>query len=405
QDGPIAQAVNDVCAAGTLFFSAAGNSGSVDHGTAGTWEGDFKDGGPATVGRGGRVHDFGGATYNTVKAGGGIRRVDFFWADPLGHSTNDYDVYILDGTGAVVRSSTNPQNGTQDPYEQIPFLNVGESIVIVKHSGADRYMYLSSGRGYLTYNTPGNTRGHNATRTPNSFTVGATPVSSPPTVFTGGSANPVETFSSDGPRRMFFNPDGSAITPDNFSSTGGIVVPKPDLTAADGVSSSVPGLNPFYGTSAAAPHAAAIAALLWSYSPFLTPAAMRTVLNGTALDIEGAGWDRTSGAGIVMAYPALAAAPNLVIQNIQMLDANTNGVLDANECAAFEITLQNNATNRGLTSVNALLTSSTPGVLVDPGLRSYPDLAPQASASSAIAFAISSTPSFVCGTNPDFTLQ
>src|SRR5271165_6818406 len=58
QDGPIAQAVNDVSAAGVLYFSSAGNSGGLDRGTSGTWEGDFKDAGLATIGRGGRLHDF-----------------------------------------------------------------------------------------------------------------------------------------------------------------------------------------------------------------------------------------------------------------------------------------------------------------------------------------------------------
>ena len=56
--------------------------------------------------------------------------------------------------------------------------------------------------------------------------------------------NVVETFSSDGPRRYFFNADCTAITPGNFSATGGEVQNKPDLTAADGVSTAAPGLQP-----------------------------------------------------------------------------------------------------------------------------------------------------------------
>ena len=41
QDGTVAQAVNTVTAGGALFFSSAGNSGSKNKGTSGTWEGDF----------------------------------------------------------------------------------------------------------------------------------------------------------------------------------------------------------------------------------------------------------------------------------------------------------------------------------------------------------------------------
>src|SRR5262249_14217898 len=105
----------------------------------------------------------------------------------------------------------------------------------------------------------------------------------------------------------FFDPSGTPLTPGNFSSSGGVVLQKPDITAADGVSSSaaIPGFNPFFGTSAAAPHAAAIAALLLSFSPTPTPAQVRTALTSSALDIEAAGFDRDSGAGIVMAFGAM----------------------------------------------------------------------------------------------------
>src|SRR6185503_13233222 len=109
QDGLIAQAVNEVSAGGALFFSSAGNSGNKSDNTSGTWEGDFVDGGAATIGRGGRLHDFGGTTINAFLPGGGFRSVDLFWSDPLGHSTNDYDVYVLDEAGFVVAASNNTQ--------------------------------------------------------------------------------------------------------------------------------------------------------------------------------------------------------------------------------------------------------------------------------------------------------
>src|SRR5207244_460786 len=43
--GVVIQAVRDVTASGALYFSAAGNSGNLDAGTSGAWEGDFADGG------------------------------------------------------------------------------------------------------------------------------------------------------------------------------------------------------------------------------------------------------------------------------------------------------------------------------------------------------------------------
>ena len=80
-----------------------------------------------------------------------------------------------------------------------------------------------------------------------------------------------------------------------------MVLNKPDLTAADGVSvTGSNGLFPttFFGTSAAAPHAAAIAALIKSRpGPALTPTQIRAALMSTAIDIEAPGYDRDSGVG------------------------------------------------------------------------------------------------------------
>src|SRR5439155_10364729 len=128
------------------------------------------------------------------------------------------------------------------------------------------------------------------------------------------SANVIETYSSNGPRRLFFQANGTPYTDGNFSSTGGLLRQKPDITAADGVSvTGVGGFgSPFYGTSAAAPHAAAIAALVKSGSPTLTPAQIRSTLTSTAIDIQAAGVDRDSGAGILQARAALLATPGAV---------------------------------------------------------------------------------------------
>src|SRR5262249_35081824 len=152
-------------------------------------------------------------------------------------------------------------------------------------SGASRFLHLVTSRGKLSYSTGGATRGHAAAT--NAFCVAAVnALSAFPGPFIAGNANPAETFSSDGPRRVFFNADGSPITPGNYSSTGGAVRQKPDLAAADGVMTYVwgfyTGYGPFYGTSAAAPHAGAIAALLLSYDHTLTPNQIRAALTNPA---------------------------------------------------------------------------------------------------------------------------
>ena len=87
-----------------------------------------------------------------------------------------------------------------------------------------------------------------------------------------------------------------------------MILQKPDITAADGVSCATPGFDPFYGTSAAAPHAGAIAALVKSRNLSLSASQISSYLTSTAIDIEAAGWDRDSGFGILDAYGAVQAA-------------------------------------------------------------------------------------------------
>ena len=331
--GVVTQAVKDVAAAGALYFSSASNSGNLDAGTSGTFEGDFVSGGSVTFPESGLIHSFGGKNYNVVtSSSAGRNTISLDWSDPLGASSNDYDLFLLDSTGSsVVAYSDNVQTGTQDPHEilQVNGSITNDRIVIVKYSGTARLLHLNTYRGRMSIVTSGETHAHAATSASNSFGVAATPAAADdsfggtpgpyPSPFNSG--NKVEPFSSDGPRRIFFNGDGSAITPGNFSSNGGQVLKKPDMTAADGVTVSGVGNfgssasscgavsgKCFYGTSAAAPHAAAIAALVKSANLSLTATQIRTALVNSAIDIAtGAGWDRDSGVGIIMADAAVGS--------------------------------------------------------------------------------------------------
>ena len=236
------------------------------------------------------------------------------WADPLGASANDYDLFLVNEDGDVIASSTDTQDGTQDPIESIlsPFFDFsGLSVVVVKASGSDRYLRVHAFDGRLAIQTAGNLYGHSAAE--NAVSVAMVDVRTAAgsgNVFNGTES--VRTNNSDGPRRIFFQPDGTAITAGNFSSTGGKLLQKPDLTAATCVSTATPGFSTFCGTSAAAPHAAAIGALMLEAAggpDLVTLAQLRTgMTSGTAvLDIETTGVDRDSGAGIVMALGAVDA--------------------------------------------------------------------------------------------------
>ncbi len=352
QDSLIAQAVFKVTQAGSYYFSSATNNGNLNSGQSGCYEGDFKNSGVTVTGNGGgEVHQFGTVNGNKVieeVVGDGLgngQSVTLFWSDKLGHSANDYNLFVADTSGSIVAASTNTQNGSQDPFEGVGGIPNGYSVIVVLHSGSARYLHLdcATQRGtFAPIASSSRTRGHNCVDTAGAYGIAATPAAqgtgeqgSPngpyPNPFNTG--NVVETFSSDGPRHIFYNDDGTPITAGNFSSTGGKFLAKPDVTAADGVTTSLTSnvtggesFAPFFGTSAAAPHAAAITALLLSYAPSLTQAQVRNLLQTTATDIEATGYDRDSGYGILNALKLLQNAPvNASLKSVSLNPTSVTG--------------------------------------------------------------------------------
>ena len=317
QDTIIAKAVNTVTAAGALYFSSAANSGNLDSNRSGTWEGDYNADGPASgplAGKG-TVHSFGATDYNVLQSKG--FGVFLEWSDPYGASSNDYDLFILDPTGSFVEgASTNPQTGSQDPFERIKIATIDDPtgavvadnslVVIVQNAGAGaRAFHLDAERGTFSIGTAGSTYGHNAGA--NTLTVAAAEVANAGGgQFVGGFANPPEPYSSDGPRKIFYNPAGNPVTPGNFlfATNGGTTLRKVDFTAADGVSTGVLGFGTFHGTSAAAPHAAAIAALIKSANPALTNSQISSLMYANSLPVFSF-LPRTVGSGILMANLAI----------------------------------------------------------------------------------------------------
>ena len=425
QGGVVTQAVNDVVAQGVFYFTSAGDEGGLDAGTSGTFEGDFVPQAAASPLPTGNVNNFGsGNGFDTITAPG-EQVVGLFWADPLGGSHNDYDLYLLNSTGAsILGASTNIQNGTQDPVELIGSANVinNNRLVVFQNPGAlNRFIHLVLFRGRLGVATSGETHGHSAAS--GAYSVAATPAAvseaapTPNGPFPGPfvSSDQTETFSSDGLRHIFFNGDSTAITPGNFSATGGSILNKPDITAADGVSvTGVGGFgSPFYGTSAAAPSAASVAALVLSADPTLDAAQMKTALTSTAIDIMAPGFDRDSGSGIVMALPAVeslgvSGSANLELAAVTATEnpGNGNGIIEAGEGALLNIQLQNLTGVKAATGISAALSSSTPGVIVmQPGVSAYPDMpvgtGPQSNLSPFV-FALADN--VACGTLAQFAL-
>jgi hypothetical protein len=335
QDDIIAQAVQSVIDDGALYFSSAGNSANLfsepgDNGTptfdAGVYEGDFQPGpipaavqtfDPSAI----DAHVFAsGSVYQTITQDG-PSYYTLEWSDPLGGSDNDYDLYLLNpAKTALAGMSIGTQDGNQDPFEAIPTAanHTSYHLVVARYGGAPngtpdaRFIRVNAHRGRFAVGSNGQISGHSAV--PAAFSVAAVGgpwalgIPTPPVVF--GAATSVEAFTSDGPRRVFYTPSGTPLG-DGFLSADASVRLKPDIAAADGVATATPGFNPFFGTSASAPHAAALAALVMQANPYMqtigtaeASAAMRAAFARETIDIHTPGFDDVSGTGIIMADSA-----------------------------------------------------------------------------------------------------
>ena len=291
EDGPVAAAVRAAVQAGVSYHSSAGNE-AQEH-----LEQDFV----ATPGS--TLHDFAaGAGDNTdtvVVPAGGTLTCLLQWNDPFGGAADDYDLMLLDHQSLqVITASTDRQDGTQDPIEAISVINQSQSDaladVVIDHVAGDarRLELFCLGAAGLEHGTAaGSIVGHPALD--EVVAVAAIDVADP-------GLNDVEPFSSRGPARIDFPARADRA--------------KPDLAAFDGVTISNAGGFPacppacaFFGTSAASPHSAGVAALLLQKDPSLTPAAVQAALRQGAVDIGPTGFDDASGFGRLDAVAAAAA--------------------------------------------------------------------------------------------------
>jgi hypothetical protein len=351
QDGPVASAVNKVTAEGVSYFSAAGNDNLIEEGTGNefaSWEAPkFDDAGscPAEIVtlseelekfeeeeeegftpvglHPSHCMDFNpGAskdeTFGITVEEGEPLSIDLQWAEPWFGVGTDIDAFLLNESGELAEIEGFPAvsvddnvNGSQQPFEFVPWENTGleeeVQLVINKFSGAEnprlKFALLENGGGVSTIEYPKSGGGD---------VVG-------PTVFGhSGSASAVsvgavrydtttkpETFSSRGPVKHYFGP----VTGTSPASPLEQTISKPDIVATDcGVTTFfaqfVGGNWRFCGTSAAAPHAAAVAALMLQSNPSLSPAQVRAALTGTAAPVGSFGPDAV-GAGLVNAFGAV----------------------------------------------------------------------------------------------------
>ena len=116
-----------------------------------------------------------------------------------------------------------------------------------------------------------------------------------------------ESFTSDGPALIYFNANGTRLA-------SPVTRAKPDIMSIDGTDNTIlgnddfdTGFPNFFGTSAATPHAAAVAALMLQANPSLTPAQLYAQMKATATPVSAPA--NVAGAGLVDAYRAVYGTP------------------------------------------------------------------------------------------------
>jgi hypothetical protein len=305
-DDMVAQAVTAAIDAGVVYVTAAGNQAQWHY--QGQW----------SVANG--VHDFDAtaAIDNLLNVGvvpaGGIIDVFLQWSDAEGNSGNDYNLGLWNVTsGGYLITSLDAQTGTENPIESFRWTNTTGAPISVAvtvddfNSPASRELELFViPRNFSLANLTDTNRittnsvfGHGAVL--DAIAVGAINASDP-----GNDA--IASYSNQGTSTIYTN----------FVSQAKTLRTSLDGTGIDGVQTRIGQLgyfsqNPFFGTSAAAPHVAAIVALMLETNPLLTPAQANSVLNATAVDVGVTGYDNVSGFGRFDALAAVKAVPPQVL--------------------------------------------------------------------------------------------
>lgn len=349
QDGIIAQSVDIAKKRGVSYFSAAGNNFNKSYSSP------YRPTNVAYFGPGfGTAHNFSGPENPPRYAqplyvpSGGIIRLSFQWdqssfaASGIG-AESDLDIYLTDIYGNIVAQAATNNLLSGEPFEFLGYYNNTTNytffLTIMKYAGPDphnlKYILYDDALFYLTRipipgilspTLVGHAKAEGAIATGAAFYL--------QTPGYGVDTAVVEGFSSEGGTPNYYDINGNRIAP--------LVRKKPNIVAPDGGNTSF--FNPFgngdipqdadtypnfFGTSAAAPHAAGVAALMMDAEKLdnITPDQIKGILQNTASDMDDRftagfdkGFDFNTGYGFINAEKAVKKVkfPNQFLSNLKL---------------------------------------------------------------------------------------
>ena len=311
QEGPVGVAVSKVAGEGVTYFSAAGNNNLFDAAgnEIGSWEAQqYRDSGscpPAVASLAGfhgtHCLDFDPGsqtdkTYGIKVAPGATLTVDLQWNEPWLGVASDFDAFLLNSTGGLIGVAAGDNvEISQKPVEVLPWPNKSGSqqtvqLVVNRFAGGTprlKLALLENGAGVTGVEYPRSTGtdvvgptifGHDGAA--GAISVGAVPFYN---------STEAEEYSSRGPVTHYFGPVSGTTPAEALPSAE--VGSKPDIAATDCgrttfFASLSAGVWRFCGTSAAAPHAAAVAALMSEAKPTADPSEIKGALLASAVPVE-----------------------------------------------------------------------------------------------------------------------
>ncbi len=340
QDGVIAQAATNAVNAGVPYFSAAGNFARRSYQSAFNGGGQVNIGGTLET-----AHEFNTVTHDILQSVtvpiGSLFRVAFEWDAPFASAggagaNSNLNIYLIQG-GANIVAQGRTNNIGGDAVEILQFANntAGTAFDILITSaggpipGTIKYVDFDNTTTFNEYlNNSTTLYGH--ANAQGVVGVGAASFLSTPAFGT----NPpvVENFSALGGTPIIFDTAGNRLgTP--------LVRQKPDVVGPDAGNTTFFGTDiagdadafpNFFGTSAATPHVAGLAALMLDAAPTLTPTQVGQILGFTTVDMDDpvlagfqTGFDFATGNGLVNGVSAMNAT------RVSQGDYNSNGAVDA----------------------------------------------------------------------------